>query len=194
MRRIVSFLRPCLNCQKPLRIYPSWERRCRNMYCDKACWQAHKASLAEERFWSFVNKTETCWLWTGTVGPHGYGSFNGGKWSKSASQRAHRWIWEHLNAPLLLDELVCHRCDNRSCVRPDHLFIGTAKENMQDAARKTRMPRGERHGLTHLTNADVVTIRLRHAAGERRGTLAREYRISFPTITKIVERETWKHV
>lgn len=90
-----------------------------------------------ESFWSRVKKTEECWLWTGSKTSSGYGlhctKHKGGK--KIAS----RAIWESVNGPIPAGLLVCHRCDNPPCVRPDHLFIGTQSDNMRDASEKGRM-------------------------------------------------------
>lgn len=101
-----------------------------------------------DRFWSYVKKSDGCWEWTGHVmspdRPYGY-------FSVGATQyRAHRWIFERLHGALPRDVYVCHRCDNPRCVRPNHLFSGTAKDNMQDCLRKgrhTSVPRKDR-GLT----------------------------------------------
>ncbi len=98
------------------------------------------------RFWARVNKTPGCWEWTGIRtkegrrkrGP-GYGQFMM-EWRKI--MLAHRYSWILHFGPIPDDMFVCHRCDNPGCVRPDHLFLGTPKENTQDMIRKGRQVRG----------------------------------------------------
>jgi HNH endonuclease len=90
----------------------------------------------EERFWSKVDKTGECWLWTaGTV--WGYGMFRIA--GRAAPARAHRVAWELTNGPIPDGASVCHACDNPSCVRPFHLFLGTVSENLLDASHKGRL-------------------------------------------------------
>jgi hypothetical protein len=88
------------------------------------------------RFWSRVRKGDDCWEWLGRTSTNGYGAV----WADKRDRRAHRVAWELVNGPIPDGLYVCHHCDNKRCVRPDHLFIGTATDNMQDALRKGRNP------------------------------------------------------
>jgi len=108
---------------------------------------------------------------------------------------AHRVCWELLNGPVPDGLLVCHTCDNRICVRPDHLFLGTHLTNNRDAKTKGRTARGARHGNVKLTAAQVLNIRARYEAGERnQHRLAEEFGVSHATISDLVLRKYWTHI
>jgi hypothetical protein len=88
----------------------------------------------EERFWAKVNKSGECWEWLGTKNPGGYGCFK----VNYKMRKAHRVAYELGHGSIPADLCVLHRCDNPGCVRPDHLFLGTRSENMQDMQKKGR--------------------------------------------------------
>lgn len=142
----------------------------------------------EERFWEKVNKTLTCWLWTGAVVPKGYGVFNRGS---NRAYLAHRFAWELLNGPLVPGQPVLHSCDVPGCVRPDHLRIGTRHENNTEMATKGRAHHGEKHHLAKLSVDEVMSIRRLHTAGElTQRQLARAFNVDPSTISSIVR---YKH-
>lgn len=86
------------------------------------------------RFWSFVNKTKKCWLWTGSRYQRGAGAFFDG----SKNTRASRWSYEYHIGPIKKGYFVCHKCDEPLCVNPEHLFLGTHADNMKDMTLKER--------------------------------------------------------
>lgn len=92
-----------------------------------------------ERFWAKVEKTPLCWIWLGARTSKGYGNIGWGPRGAVHNTSAHRFSYQ-LNVGVVPDNLyVLHRCDNRACVRPDHLFLGTARDNILDCFHKGRM-------------------------------------------------------
>lgn len=159
-----------------------------------------------ERFWSKVQKSDGCWEWTANRTRFGHGLI----WRDGTTDGAHRVSWEIANdQPVPPGMFVCHHCDNPPCVRPDHLFIGTPKDNTVDAARKGRMARGDRHSSrTHpervvrgerakqhkIPEADIPGIRAAVAAGADQLAIASKYGVTRQAIWNIANRKTWKHV
>ena len=129
----------------------------------------------EERFWSYVSRSpekDGCWLWTGQV-IRGYGSI---KYLRRPAG-AHRVAWLLVKGEIPDGLFVCHDCDQRICVRPDHLFLGTTLDNMQDMVRKGRSAKGDRQGLRLHPGAAArgeqhgrYTHPERTARGERNGS------------------------
>ena len=154
----------------------------------------------ERSFWAFVEKTETCWLWHGALQRGGYGSAHR---PYGRVVRAHRYSWELTNGPIPGGLCVCHKCDVRTCVRPDHLFLGTRKDNMRDAANKGRLTRpsswertrrGSAHGMAKLTDDDVRAIRAERAQGIPGHVVATRHHISGGAVSMIVNRKRWAHL
>lgn len=149
-------------------------------------------SRVEDRFWSQVDighKTE-CWEWEGRRNSKGYGQFS--VWRKGST--AHRWAWRLIvgEPPIKMD--VAHKCHNRLCVNPSHLYLATRSQNMLDAAKAGRLPLQidpERTNLRKLTRAQVIYIR---SSGKPFVTLAKELSISRETVSNVIKRRTWKHI
>lgn len=150
-----------------------------------------------ERFWSKVNKTSSCWLWTAGVDWDGYGIFSRpALFGRGRSVRASRFAWElqHGSAPGAA--LVCHRCDTPACVNPDHLFLGTPKDNFHDCLALGRVaPQGEGNAAAKLGPKDIVAIRRLYAGGGlSQGEIAHIFGVKQNTISRIILRKSWAHV
>jgi len=154
------------------------------------------------RFWSKVRirGPDECWPWTASGNGSGYGCFGlrrGRNRHEPHKFLSHRVAWTLASGPISPDYFVCHHCDNRPCVNPRHLFLGTQADNLRDASQKGRMHLGERHGLTKLTEEKVRAIRKEYAPFDKaQGMhgLARRYGLGIHTIWCIIHRKTWSHV
>ena len=140
-----------------------------------------------ERFWSKVNRTDDCWLWTGAIVPRGYGRMSVGL----KSGMAHRISWQLNNGPIPQGQCVLHKCDVPGCVRPDHLWIGSKSDNIKDREQKGRTAKGENAGPSKLTENDILTIRLLDIPQK---SLAALYQVSQPNIHCIKRKKSWKHL
>lgn len=128
-----------------------------------------------------------CIEWNGCTDRHGYGTMI---WKRQPA-RTHRKAWEAHKGAIPKGSYVCHHCDNRLCLNPDHLFLGTARENSADMVTKGRSSRGERSGHAKLTTENVLSIR---ASGEGNQVLADRYGVSNAAIWQARNRYTWRHV
>ena len=144
----------------------------------------------DDRFWSKVDKSGECWVWTAHCLPKGYGQFRVGR----QMMKAHRLAWEEATGkPVPKGMLVCHHCDNPPCVRFDHLFVGTNNDNMVDMAQKGRAAYGDHAGNRKLTSSIVLEIRRLYAAGgwTQRG-LAAKFGTSCANVCNIVNGRIWQ--
>lgn len=121
-----------------------------------------------------------CWLWTGHVCASGYGRFS----DRRRFKLAHRVSYEHHIGPIPDGALVCHRCDVRACINPDHLFLGTNQENLADAGRKGRLGLSSKR-RTFLTGQDVDKILSDPRSGR---ALASVFHVHYNTICAIRRR------
>ena len=146
---------------------------------------------AREKFFSHVNKTETCWLWTACKDKAGYGWFGINK----KNIRSHQVSWLLAGNTIPEGHLIRHKCRNRHCVNPDHLETGTPKQNMNDKHRDGTFPdqHGEKSNSHKLTEEQVRIIRTNpdNKSGYR---FAKDYSVGEQTIYDIILRKTWKHI
>jgi hypothetical protein len=158
------------------------------------------------RFWSKVEVTSSCWLWRGSLNHGGYGALN----IQGKMVYAHRFSYELHHGLIPTSLLVCHTCDIRCCVNPDHFFLGTIADNLRDMRDKGRQAKGDRHGQrTHperrpfgersgtarLTAVDVIEIRRLYATNRfTQAELGIRFSVSGAHIGQIVRAIRWAHI
>lgn len=131
-----------------------------------------------------------CLIWLDGTNNRGYGQLG---WH-GKRYGAHRFIWMAYFGEIPKGYFVCHKCDERSCVNINHLFLGTPKDNTSDMVAKNRAAIGEKHAGAKLTEDAVRAIRKEYASGESQSALGRKYEVSDRTIGNVVRYERWKHV
>jgi hypothetical protein len=150
----------------------------------------------QQRFMLHVEKTETCWNWTGALRGHhkkgGYGTF---------SLDNKQWISSRASYTLFKGKIpeglfVLHSCDNRLCVNPEHLRTGTHQENMDDMKARGRQANqnGENHGNNKLMDCDILEMLVLHGFGFTNIELSKQFKISDGMVSMIVNRKRWKHI
>lgn len=155
-----------------------------------------------ERFVKKVNKTDCCWNWTGSKSGSGYGQF----WNGAKTIPAH---WFLLDEHPKNGKEACHHCDNRLCVRPSHIFIGTRSDNMKDMVKKRRhntspgafamlkvrrICNGETNHQSVLSDSDAATIKAIGAGYGRGVAVAKKFGVSQTVVSGIWKAQRWSHV
>jgi hypothetical protein len=153
-------------------------------------------TIAPGQFWARVNKNGPipahvpelgpCWLWGGYVNKRGYGQYTRRQF------RTHRIAYALAHGPIPDGMVVCHRCDNPTCVRLDHLFLGTDNDNVQDRVTKQRQGRspGERNGSAKLSERDVAAIRALKGQMFQR-EIAEQFGVTQTCVSKIHRGKRW---
>lgn len=145
-------------------------------------------SELHERFDRKVSREAVCWLWTGAKSAAGYGQIRATRERKTLY--AHVIAFKRWTGDVPEGMEVCHTCDVRHCVNPEHLFAGTRGDNLRDMAKKDRHSRGERNAKSKLTDRVVSQIR---RSEETCRELAKRYGVAHQTISKAARAVTWKH-
>lgn len=151
-----------------------------------------KPNTIDEAFFaerSSVNEETKCIEWTKYVSKLGYGTVK----HKGKQYPAHRFAWEYKNGPIPEGLFVCHRCDNRKCINLEHLFLGTALDNMRDMIAKGRkvVGVGQKRTDAKLTNEQICAIR---TDPRTQKDIAKSYGISQSNVSLIKQRKAWSHV
>lgn len=133
-----------------------------------------------------IHKTKSgCWEYTGCIQSNGYGRVRRKKGNGFFTYHAHRYVYEQMNGPIPIGLMVCHKCDNRKCVNPAHLFLGTQQENLLDSAIKGR-------NVSAKLNPEAVRdIRSSTLSGAE---LGRKYNVTGEAVNYVRRGETWRHV
>lgn len=163
--------------------------------------KAWSTKALSEWFWLHVKKVHGgCWEWTGACSHNGYGTLS----TSYPERRAHRYVWLTQHGPIPRGMLVLHKCDNRRCVNPSHLFLGTAKDNTRDMQAKGRLyapgPKtpltGESGPMSKLTRADVLQIRSSYRPYVKGMTesLAKQFGVSKAEILNVATGKRWAHI
>jgi hypothetical protein len=144
-------------------------------------------SLIEEN--SIPEPNSGCWIWLLALLPNGYGTIS----VDGKTRGAHRLSFSlHNNTTPRKSDVVRHSCDFKACVNPDHLSIGTAWDNSQDAVRRGKTAAGVNHPAAKLSPASASVIRERISAGETQGSIARDMGVGQSTISRVNLRQVWK--
>lgn len=130
-----------------------------------------------------------CWIWDGRLEWNGYGRV----WYEGRFEIAHRIVYRLTHNINIDDVFICHKCDERSCVNPDHMFIGNQKDNMQDRNEKSRQAKGEKHGMHKLNRWEVFNIRkLLTETNMKQKEIAGMFGVTSMTISNIHKRHSWR--
>lgn len=141
----------------------------------------------EERFWSKVKKTNKCFYWT-AYKFNGYGRLN----VNGKNTPAHRFSYELNKGKIPSGMCVCHSCDNPLCVNPEHLWLGTRKDNNLDRTSKGRSVVGEQRSQSKLSWGMVNDIRKIYSEGKySQRELCKKFNISQPLLCKVVNNKNW---
>lgn len=145
----------------------------------------------EQRFSTkFIIDESGCWNWQSSIDGAGYGMI---ATQKGVHLKAHRFSWTLSRGEIPESLFVLHRCDNRRCVNPDHLFLGTHQDNMDDMVSKGRLPphNGEKNGASKLTEEKVLAIR---SDPRSQSKIAVDYGVTQTAISKIKLRKLWSYL
>lgn len=143
-------------------------------------------------FWDRIQKNGDCWEWTGAISHNGYGLTT----RKNKSVSTHRLAYELVYGPIPDGLIVCHKCDNKRCIRPDHLFAGTHKDNTLDAVKKNRLntSKGSSHYLAKLNEDKVREIRRLRKQGMSHIEIAKIFNIHSSLSCQITTGTAWRHI
>lgn len=154
-----------------------------------------------ELFWTKIKfgEPDDCWEWTRSLNGIGYPYFQTIVDGKHKNVLGHRFLYRLVYGLEKIELQVCHTCDNRKCCNPNHYFLGTQSDNLNDMVKKGRygkrnLPFGSKHSQSKLTEEKVMLIKMRLAIGEADRHLSRVFQVNRTTIRAIRKGKVWKHV
>lgn len=188
-------IKTCQQCGQPYQTskFLSTTMRAKSKFCSRICSSESFKIPSEIRFWKYVVKTETCWIWTGALSEAGYGQFSHLGKQCVASRVSFELAFPDKKEDLQTSD-VLHKCDNPNCVNPEHLFLGTHLDNMRDKVKKGRQHRGIELWNAKLNDEKVKEILNISQTISNKAKLARMFNVSPKTIANILERKIWTHV
>ena len=144
----------------------------------------------------YMEPTSGCWLWGGRIDKHqhGYGTFKVKMDKKCKNWKAHRWAAKYIGGMAVEGFYCCHKCDVRSCVNPDHLYLGDAQTNAGDMKKRGRSRNGTSKYTPKLTSEDIPLVRALIARGNMLTEIAPLFDVTTTTIVNIKTGKTWSHV
>jgi len=163
-------------------------------YCGKLCYKKYAKAFCSDkcRFMSYVDVSGDCWLWKAGKNKSGYGKFS---YKRVKSVPAHRVSYMLFVGDIPENKCVCHVCDNPSCVKPIHLWIGTTQENTADMILKGRSLFGEKHNKAKLSCDDILYIReLNKIKKYNQLEIAKMFNVTSGHINNIVKNRVWRKV
>lgn len=144
------------------------------------------------RFWGKVEKTPTCWLWTASITGAGYGQIGLGRKGDGRGD-SHRISWMLHNGSIPNGQQVLHQCDNKRCVNPAHLYLGTRFDNIRDALERGQKATGSSCSFAKLKAEDVPKVRQLRKEGWTFSKLAAEFNVSQSVVKRVVYEVSYRN-
>ncbi len=186
----------CKRCDKEFSRYPC-KGRDEPKYCSRDCYWPKRTpeyliKILKISYEGHVIKQKGCWDWSGSFGKDGYGQIGCSRELKIS--KAHRASWIIHRGEIQDGMCVLHKCDNKRCTNPDHLFLGTNLENSRDLVYKERQLRGSKNGAAKITEEIAKDIKKSLQEGVSGSYLGRKHGVSKAIISRIKCGKSWKHV